>query len=226
MAGELAPKGIEVKQSLAEVRWKAKIGRIFKTVTATFAMARFPPRRDMGFEKETTTVESPRSIAVFSRDASIVKMIARGTSDSWVMENFADPHEGRAFPLKPSVRIVVIDDEAIEESTRGWLLDQVHKRAPDALVIHIAAIHGPQAERRARISRSLLHLQTDGSRTHAQRLTFVRARGALTQDDADATKLLIRFQLIELVTEAQAPFSSVADGRLDSRSRTCPLATD
>jgi len=80
-------------------------------------------------------------------------MIAEGISDSWVMENFADPHEAGAFPLKPSVRIVVIDDEAIEESTRGWLLDQVHIRAPHALVIYIAAIHGPQTERRARTYR-------------------------------------------------------------------------
>lgn len=89
-------------------------------------------------------------MAVFSRDASIVKMIAESMSDSWVMEKFADPHQADGFLLKPGVRIVVIDDEAIEESTRGWLLDQVQRRAPHALVAYIAAIHTPEAERRAR----------------------------------------------------------------------------
>ncbi len=77
-------------------------------------------------------------------------MIAEGMSDSWVIEKFTDPHEARAFLLKPGVRIVVIDDEAIEESTRGWLLDQVRKRARHALVAYIAAIHSPETERRAR----------------------------------------------------------------------------
>jgi len=94
-------------------------------------------------------VEGPRAIAVFSRDESIVKMIAEGMSD-WIIEKFTDPHEARAFLLKPGVRIVVIDDEAIEESTRGWLLDQVRKRARHALVAYIAAKHSPETERRAR----------------------------------------------------------------------------
>ena len=95
-------------------------------------------------------VEGPREIVVFSRDESIVKMIAEGMSDSWVIEKFTDPHQARTFLLKPGVRIVVIDDEAIDESTRGWLLDQVRKRARHALVAYIAAIHSPETERRAR----------------------------------------------------------------------------
>ncbi len=101
-------------------------------------------------EPAGTALERRRAIAVFSRDESIVKMIAEGMSDSWFIEKFTDPHEARAFLLKPDVRIVVIDDEAIEESTRGWLLDQVRKHAPHALVAYIAAIHSPEIERRAR----------------------------------------------------------------------------
>jgi|SRR5208337_205213 len=101
----------------------------------------------------SNAVDRRRAIAVFSRDESIVKMIGEGMGDSWVMETFADPHEARAALLKPGVRIVVIDDEAIEESTRGWLLDQVRKWAPHALVAYIAAIHSPENELRARTYR-------------------------------------------------------------------------
>ena len=97
-----------------------------------------------------TAAEGPRAIAVFSRDESVVKVVAEGMSDSWVMENFTDPRDGHDFLLKPHVRIVVIDDEAIEESTRGWLLEQVRKHALHALVAYIAAIHSPETERRAR----------------------------------------------------------------------------
>src|SRR5579863_2591014 len=97
-----------------------------------------------------TAIDRRRAIAVFSRDESVMKTIAECIGDSWVIEKFTDPQEGRAFLLNPSVRIVVIDDEAIEESTRGWLLDQVRKRAPHALIAYIAAVHTLETERRAR----------------------------------------------------------------------------
>jgi hypothetical protein len=45
---------------------------------------------------------------------------------------------------------VVIDDAAIEDLTRGWLLDKVHRWAPDALVAYIASAHAPEVERRVR----------------------------------------------------------------------------
>jgi hypothetical protein len=97
-----------------------------------------------------TTGEKRGAIAVFTRDESVVKIIAEGVSDAWVIEKFADPHDGHAFLLKPDVKMVVIDDEALEESTRAWLLDQVRKHALHALVAYIAAIHSPETERQAR----------------------------------------------------------------------------
>ncbi len=94
--------------------------------------------------------EGRRTVAVFSGDESILKLVAGGMGDSWLVEKCTEPHEARAFLAQPSLRMVVIDDEAIEEATRGWLLNQVRKRAPQALVAYIAALHSPQAERRAR----------------------------------------------------------------------------
>ncbi len=105
----------------------------------------------MAREKETAAAIDRRfAIAVFSRDQSVVNMIAECIGNSWVIEKFADPHQARAFLLNPGVRIVVIDNEAVDESIRGWLLDQVRKRAPQALVAYIAAIHSAETERRAR----------------------------------------------------------------------------
>jgi DNA-binding NtrC family response regulator len=102
---------------------------------------------------EAPQVDRRRAIAVFSHDASLAKMIAAGMGDSWLIETFADPHEVRASLLKPGLRIVVVDDESVEESTRGWLLDQLRKWAPQALVAYIAAEHSPENERRARTYR-------------------------------------------------------------------------
>ena len=98
----------------------------------------------------SAAVDRRQAIAVFSRDDSIVKMIADAMGDSWIVETCTDPHDARACLIKPGVGIVVIDDEAVEESTRGWLLDQVRKWSPQALVAYIAAIHTPENERRAR----------------------------------------------------------------------------
>lgn len=94
--------------------------------------------------------ERRRAVAVFSDNESIMTLVADSTGDSWVMEKCAALYEARAFLVKPSLRMVVIDDEAIEESTRGWLLDQVRKSAPQALVAYIAAVHSHETERRAR----------------------------------------------------------------------------
>jgi len=97
-----------------------------------------------------TAAERRRAIAVLSRDESVVKMIAEAMSDSWVIEKFTDPHQAPPLLVKPDVRIVVIDDEAIEEAMRGWLLDQVRRYALHARVAYIAATHNPETERRAR----------------------------------------------------------------------------
>lgn len=92
----------------------------------------------------------PRAVVVVSSDPAVVNFIAENMGDSWVVEHCADPHRAPFMLGRADVKIVVIDDDLIDESTRGWLFDQVHKRLPHALVAYIAAHHSPAAERRAR----------------------------------------------------------------------------
>ena len=91
-----------------------------------------------------------RMAMVFSQDESIIGLIRDGLGDGWRIDLRSGPGEARVFPIKTEVGIVVIDDAAIEEPTRGWLLDQVHRWAPDALVAYIASAHAPEVERRVR----------------------------------------------------------------------------
>jgi DNA-binding NtrC family response regulator len=95
-------------------------------------------------------VKRPLAMLVVSSDESVVNFIAESMSDSWVVEHCADAHRAPSMLGRVEVKIVVIDDESIDESTRGWLFDQVHKRLPHALVAYIAANHSPAGERRAR----------------------------------------------------------------------------
>jgi len=92
----------------------------------------------------------PHTTVVFSEDESILAMIAECLGKEWQMDRCSRPGDARAFLSRRGVGIVVIDDAAIEEPTRGWLLDQVRRLAPSALVAYIASNHAPEIERRAR----------------------------------------------------------------------------
>ncbi len=80
-------------------------------------------------------------------------MAAAAAPSTWAIQNCTDPQEARGALARPGVRLVIMDDEAINESTRGWLLDRIHRYAPHALVIYVAASHDAESERRARASR-------------------------------------------------------------------------
>ena len=91
-----------------------------------------------------------RVALVFSQDESIIGLIRDGLTDGWRMDPCSEPNQARMFLQRADIRIVVIDDVAIDKPTRGWLLDQVRKWAPDALVIYIASEHSPEVERHVR----------------------------------------------------------------------------
>ena len=91
-----------------------------------------------------------RMAVVFSQDQSIIGLIRDGLTDGWRIDPCSEPDDARFFLQRADIGIVVIDDEAIDQPTRGWLLDQVHRWAPDALVAYIASAHTPEVERRAR----------------------------------------------------------------------------
>jgi hypothetical protein len=48
------------------------------------------------------------------------------------------------------VRLVVIDDEAVSEQDRGWLLGQIRRSLDGATLLYVAGSHSVENERRAR----------------------------------------------------------------------------
>jgi DNA-binding NtrC family response regulator len=82
-----------------------------------------------------------------------MELAAAAVPATWEVHSCIDPHDARSLLTRPSVRLVIVDDEAIAHSTRGWLLDRIHRYAPHALVIYVAASHDLENERRARASR-------------------------------------------------------------------------
>lgn len=65
---------------------------------------------------------------------------------------------------------MVVDDDAIEETNRGWLLGQAQRWAPRALVAHIAANHSFEVERWVRSRRVQYYLSRPVDRELAIRV--------------------------------------------------------
>jgi hypothetical protein len=91
-----------------------------------------------------------RVAVVFSQDESIIGLIGDGLTDGWRVDPCSEPNKARLFLQRADIGIVVIDDVAIDQPTCGWLLEQVRRWAPDALVAYIASAHTAEIERRVR----------------------------------------------------------------------------
>jgi len=51
---------------------------------------------------------------------------------------------------QPNVRLVILDDQAVEENDRSWLLTRIHKRLPGVSLLYITGDQSDTNEKRAR----------------------------------------------------------------------------
>lgn len=92
----------------------------------------------------------PSTLAVFSRDGDLLALAERALPASWKLEHVEDLGLSREVLSRPKIELVIVDDESVDEESRGWLLDHIRRFAPYALLIYVAQSHSPEDERRAR----------------------------------------------------------------------------
>lgn len=90
------------------------------------------------------------TMLVFSRDASVLDLASRATGDGWKLERCDDVRKCRESLVRPQLRLVIVDDEAIEDHLRGWLLERLRTWAPQAPFVYVAGDHSDTCEKRAR----------------------------------------------------------------------------
>jgi len=90
------------------------------------------------------------TLVLFSADKELTGLVRNSIKAPWRVELCEDPAIGREALSRPSVRLVIVDDGAVDEEARGWLLDRIRKFVPQALLIYIASSHTEADERRAR----------------------------------------------------------------------------
>jgi hypothetical protein len=105
-----------------------------------------PAARPIG---ESERAPAP-TLVMFSSDKELTALVRNTVRAPWKIELCEDPAIAREALSRPSVRLVIVDDGAVEEEARGWLLDRIRKFVPQALLIYIAGTHSEADERRAR----------------------------------------------------------------------------
>ena len=98
---------------------------------------------------ESRRVPAP-ILVLFSADKELTALVRKTVKTPWKIELCEDPVIGREALSRPSVRLVIVDDGAVDEEARGWLLDRIRKFVPQALLVYIASAHTEADERRAR----------------------------------------------------------------------------
>ncbi len=98
---------------------------------------------------ESARVPSP-TVVLFSCDEELIELVEKLATHPWQLELCEDLASGRQALSRSTVRLVIVDDSAVDEAVRGWLLDRIRKFVPQALLIYVACVHTEADEKRAR----------------------------------------------------------------------------
>jgi DNA-binding response OmpR family regulator len=89
-------------------------------------------------------------VALLSNDDNLAYIISSAIEMPWRLERHFYTGEMLDFLRLVGVRLVIVDDEAVSERDRGWLLGQVRRNLDDATLLYVAGNHSVENERRAR----------------------------------------------------------------------------
>lgn len=116
----------------------------------------FPCRQFLVRTEERTLLEKSRIaplLLLLSGDQSLLALMHKTVEPPWTMRvSNAGTHDGLELFAMPGVRVVIFDEQTVEESERGRLLSQIRKQIPTASLLYIASAQSEANERRARTS--------------------------------------------------------------------------
>lgn len=95
------------------------------------------------------SIERP-ALLLISPDDALVEFVRRIAHPGWRVEHHRDLSHRADILWQPDLRVVLLDDEAIAATDRGWLLAQIRRHRPGAALVYVAANHDGEVEKRAR----------------------------------------------------------------------------
>jgi CheY-like chemotaxis protein len=106
-------------------------------------------RREITPELERISL-SP-TLLLLSNDEALVQVLRGITKPPWkLVWQSVDGHMSPQVFAQPNVRLVVLDDQTIPESDRGWLLAQIRQHFSGNPMLYIAGSQSDANEKRAR----------------------------------------------------------------------------
>jgi len=90
-------------------------------------------------------------VLLLSEDEMLTDLVCRVVKRPWKLVRPAtEGNIGREVFAQPNVRLIILDDQAIEENDRGRLLEQIRKYFPGNCLLYVAGSQSEANEKRAR----------------------------------------------------------------------------
>jgi hypothetical protein len=96
------------------------------------------------------SIQQSPVVVVLSEDNGLTQLVGSIIRSPWRLESCRYGDGLAGLQRLHDVRLAIIDDQAVAERERGWLLTQVHKHLPGATLLYVAGVHTAENERRAR----------------------------------------------------------------------------
>jgi|SRR5271170_5281343 len=91
------------------------------------------------------------TLLLLSDDEALATFVLGIVKRPWkLIRNGAHKCGSREVFTQPNVRLVILDDQAVVDNERGWLLTQIRKHFSGTSLLYVAAIQTDCNEKRAR----------------------------------------------------------------------------
>jgi DNA-binding response OmpR family regulator len=88
------------------------------------------------------------TLLLLSEDKELRNLVLEVVKAPW--EIVCNRTNGHRIFSQQNVRLIILDDQAVEELDRSWLLSQIRKEYSGRPLLYVAGDHSEQNERRAR----------------------------------------------------------------------------
>ena len=103
----------------------------------------------MNTDSEETRL-SP-TLLLLSDDTALANLVRGIVKRPWkLVRHGADGYTSRKIFAQSNVRLVILDDQTVEEDNRGWLLAQIRRYFSGGSLLYVAGSHSDDNEKRAR----------------------------------------------------------------------------
>jgi DNA-binding response OmpR family regulator len=119
--------------------------QVFSSMPLDQTSARLKANIDL---KETRLAPT---VLLLSDDEALANLVDGIVKRPWkLVRHGTDKHVSRKVFVQPNVRLVIFDDQAVEENDRGWMLAQIRKHFSGISLLYVAANQSDGNEKRAR----------------------------------------------------------------------------